>query len=104
MPENAVFVGRPTQWGNPYVIKPVGTRYRVARVDFGSWQSELLTKAEASRRAVWLYETVFVFNKLQNFSDWLDELRGKNLVCWCPPDQPCHADVLLKLANESVGQ
>ena len=27
-------------------------------------------------------------------------LRGKNLACWCPFDQPCHADVLLKIANE----
>lgn len=27
------------------------------------------------------------------------ELRGKDLVCWCPLDQPCHADVLLELAN-----
>jgi hypothetical protein len=28
------------------------------------------------------------------------ELRGKNLACWCKPDQPCHADVLLELAND----
>lgn len=30
-----------------------------------------------------------------------EELRGKNLACWCPLDQPCHADVLLELANNS---
>ena len=28
-----------------------------------------------------------------------EQLRGKNLVCWCALDQPCHADVLLKIAN-----
>jgi hypothetical protein len=28
------------------------------------------------------------------------ELRGHDLACWCPLDQPCHADVLLELANE----
>ena len=28
------------------------------------------------------------------------ELRGKNLACWCPLDQPCHADVLLRIAND----
>jgi len=28
------------------------------------------------------------------------DLRGKNLACWCPLDQPCHADVLLAIANE----
>ena len=31
--------------------------------------------------------------------DIRSELRGKNLACWCPLDQPCHADVLLELAN-----
>jgi hypothetical protein len=30
---------------------------------------------------------------------WTALLRGKDLVCWCPLDQPCHADVLLQLAN-----
>lgn len=30
------------------------------------------------------------------------ELAGKNLACWCPPDQPCHADVLLEIANGGV--
>jgi hypothetical protein len=29
----------------------------------------------------------------------IHELRGKNLACWCPLNQPCHADVLLELAN-----
>ena len=28
------------------------------------------------------------------------ELRGKNLACWCPDGGPCHADVLLEIANE----
>jgi hypothetical protein len=32
----------------------------------------------------------------------LPELRGKNLACWCKPDQPCHADVLRKLANRDA--
>lgn len=31
-----------------------------------------------------------------------EELRGKNLACWCPLDQPCHADVLLELANADL--
>lgn len=29
-----------------------------------------------------------------------NELRGKNLACWCSLDEPCHADILLKIANE----
>lgn len=35
-------------------------------------------------------------------SDRLPELRGHDLCCWCPLDQPCHADVLLELANETT--
>ena len=40
-----------------------------------------------------------------NMGDWLDaqidaELRGKNLACFCPLDRPCHADILLELAND----
>ena len=27
------------------------------------------------------------------------ELAGKTPACWCPPDQSCHADVLLEVAN-----
>jgi hypothetical protein len=34
----------------------------------------------------------------------LPELRGRNLACWCPLDAPCHADVLLRLANEETDQ
>lgn len=40
-----------------------------------------------------------------NEHEWADrldveELRGKDLACWCPLDQPCHAEVLLELANQ----
>ncbi|SII07108.1 Uncharacterised protein [Mycobacteroides abscessus subsp. abscessus] len=31
--------------------------------------------------------------------DRMTELAGHDLACWCPLDQPCHADVLLELAN-----
>ena len=72
MPEGAVYVGRPSRWGNPY------------RVGF-------LTPAGA----VFLYRTVVArdFDRL----GWLEPLRGRDLACWCPLDQPCHADVLLEL-------
>jgi hypothetical protein len=33
----------------------------------------------------------------------LPELRGKNLACWCQPGTPCHADVLIELANGGAG-
>jgi hypothetical protein len=71
MPPNTVKVDRSTKWGNPYVVGRDGDRAQCA---------ELYRNVKHSARD-------------------LDELRGKNLACWCPLDQPCHADVLLQLAN-----
>lgn len=72
MPENTVYVGRPTKWGNPYTLQ--------------GWSRE---------RAVSLYRGYAV----RKFGNLKAQLGGKNLACWCPLDQPCHADVLLELAN-----
>lgn len=33
---------------------------------------------------------------------WLEPLRGKNIACWCKLGEPCHADVLLRLANSEL--
>lgn len=73
---DAVYVGRPSKWGNPHKVCETLNReeaIRWYREDLESWVSR----------------------------GWLDlrELRGKDLVCWCSP-LPCHADVLLELANE----
>lgn len=73
MPEGAVYVGRPTKWGNPYGL-------------------DVYSREEA----IGLYEREMLFLSAMGF---LDELRGHDLACWCPLDQPCHADVLLELAN-----
>lgn len=86
MPPNTVYVGRPTKWGNPYRI-----------------EDKRCTKKEGAKLATCLFSL-----KLENinlktggivYKDLKKELRGKNLACFCPLDQPCHADVLLKLAN-----
>jgi hypothetical protein len=70
-----VYVGRPSQWGNPYVIGKDGNRVEViARF-----------RAYAERR-------------LQAEPEWLKPLVGRDLVCWCAPEG-CHADVLIQLAN-----
>ena len=75
MPPNTVYVGRPTFWGNPWKAGRDGTA------------AECLDLYEQ-------YFTVECGEKARR------ELRGKNLACWCPLDQPCHADVLLWIANE----
>ena len=85
MPEGAVYVGRGTKWGNPY---PVGGRKEGA-LTIGPVTPQQCVSAY--RALVW------------DIPPWddlpFDELRGKDLACWCPLDQPCHADVLLELAN-----
>lgn len=78
IPSDAIYVGRPSKWGNPFKIGKDGNRDQVIT-------------------AYMSYATL----KLQPDPYWLDELKGKDLVCWCAP-KPCHGDVLLELANKSA--
>ena len=81
MPANAIYVGRPTVWGNPYVVG-----------------SELMNgETLTAEKAVALYEQ----HLADNFSerDIRHCLHDKDLACWCALDEPCHADVLLRIAN-----
>ncbi len=71
---NAVYIGRPSLWGNPFVIGKDGTR------------AEVVAKYER-----WLLRQPRLMAQL-------DRLRGRHLVCWCAPLR-CHGDVLLRLAN-----
>jgi hypothetical protein len=88
MPPNTVKVDRSTKWGNPYAVKP----------------PEFLA-AQAMRCFEISVGLSMLGSRCMNDGiDWiashLKELRGKNLACWCKPGQPCHADVLLRLANQ----
>jgi hypothetical protein len=98
MPEGAVYVGRGTAWGNPYKAGP-----GVARMPWLPDGAELTTE-----QCVAYYREMMVGGGPNLLADkWLTPrigairhfLRGKDLACWCPLDQPCHADVLLELAN-----
>lgn len=72
---DAVIVARPSKWGNPFKIGDENVPdAETAVAKFRDWGTEI----EA---------------------DELAELRGKDLACWCPLGQPCHADVLLEWAN-----
>ena len=80
MPPSTVYVGRPTKWGNPFR---------------GQGQpAEVLTEMYAH-----VLENDMGWPLKCSLEEVRRELRGKNLACWCPLDQPCHADVLLELAN-----
>jgi len=77
MPEGAVYVGRPTKWGNPHSLQDHPDREQIVKRFRSYCGPENGVFAQEIRR----------------------ELRGKDLACWCPLDQPCHADVLLEIAN-----
>lgn len=104
MPEGAVYVGRPGRWGNPF---PVSEKITLAlslelfrdllNGFFSPSKLAHLTDAEFhalyAMRERWLRGAGSPKWEAQTF------LRGKDLACWCPLDQPCHADVLLELVN-----
>ena len=77
-PDNTVVVARPTRWGNPFVPGTPG----------------IPDRAEAVRR----YRAMIAADAALQAAA-REALRGRNLACWCPLDGPCHADVLLELAN-----
>lgn len=104
MPEGAVYVGRPSKWGNPYrAIR--GTVWGPSRPIEGGEMVAYSTHAPASNaveQAVENYWRDIDCRIRSSLTTELirSELAGKDLACWCPLDQPCHVDVLLKLANE----
>lgn len=94
----AVIVDRTTKWGNPYKVVRVGDSWTI---EDGEIRPFSLSKEEATRIVVeWFAEAVANGWDGVPFRDEIrSELGGKNLACWCPLDQPCHADVLLEIAN-----
>ena len=84
MPKGVIYVGRPTKWGNPYKV------------------SETLSREQAVD-AYRMYIQHYAATEPSEVE--LNELRGKDLACWCPlvdkdgNPVPCHADVLLEIAN-----
>jgi hypothetical protein len=97
MPEGAVYVGRPTRWGNPWRIGDLWCDALSDDAGFISWMAgEPIPDAATAVRA---FDQDQGLMELQEMEAWYGPLRGHDLVCWCPLDQPCHADVLLVLAN-----
>lgn len=99
MPDGAVYVGRPSHWGNPYRIDRLSAHEYVALNPDGSeipdsWGG----RNHAAKWAADAYRRGFTSGAWwPGFA--IEELRGRDLACWCPLDQPCHADVLLEIAN-----
>jgi hypothetical protein len=110
MPEGAVYVGRPSLWGNPWRpndaydgVRPEDRRawavrrYREELEDWGlsSDYAYVVTEDRWEIHAAAIRDS-----GAGNMAEYAAVvLRGHDLACWCPLDQPCHADVLLELAR-----
>lgn len=101
MPEGAVAVTRGTPWGNPY---------RITRAKPSDDKALALPWWVESDDRIWMFATEIEARdaSIRLFRETMREpmrdkvrvgLRGKDLACFCSLDQPCHADVLLELAN-----
>ena len=77
-PKGAVYVGRPSKWGNPFTMTGEGDRDSVC----DKYEQWIATRHDLIK-------------------DAKEELRGRDLVCFCAPKR-CHADTLLRIANEGV--
>lgn len=105
MPEGAVYVGRLTIWGNPFTVD---AEVQVSMGAGGEIAVIRTTPAMAADCYRDLIEGRLSYQGLTHPDDrayvdaWheaLATIRGRDLACWCPLDQPCHADVLLEVAN-----
>ncbi|AMS03880.1 hypothetical protein SEA_BAXTERFOX_70 [Gordonia phage BaxterFox] len=119
MPEGAVYVGRPTRWGNPWrvdVLPPtrgsVHSWNRVHHVSEDRSIGSFVVPETARRVATSQFYSDLVNDRMSfTLEDVRRDLAGRDLCCWCPPtpltrggsvdwlDLRCHAEVLLELAN-----
>lgn len=85
MPENTIYVGRPSKWGNPHSMKDY--EFESADQNRHAAVRDFKHDLECGMLSI-------------NKNDIVMELRGKNLACWCNLECDCHADVLLSVAND----
>ena len=115
LPENTVCVSRPSIFGNPFIVgRPSGYQFNdggdeTPIIPVVSLAQSLKLFASLTLGIVgremhpWGQRWMERFKKMgQHPSEAIRMmLGGKHLACWCPLDRPCHADILLKLANAS---
>lgn len=98
MPPGAIYVGRPSKWGNPFVVHVHSPRCAPDLARCPLWIADDRADATRKFRHTLLYPVIHQPN-VPDVDEVRYELRGRDLACWCPPSQPCHADVLLEIAN-----
>lgn len=94
MPPNTVSVARPTRWGNPFTIASFHD------AGFKGDKRTAASRCVDAFRAWALGEHHWAHRMTMPPPPDFSALRGKNLACFCPLDQPCHANFLLELANK----
>lgn len=108
-PPGAISVARPSRWGNPFRVLQHGRDtehpgcWFIACPD-GMHVGLYALRADAAADAVALYRDEYLdeVEKLRpgTRGQIRADLGGHDLGCWCRPGDPCHADVLLELAND----
>lgn len=88
-PAGVVYVGRPSKWGNPFNVADYACPIHCVEDYKRYTEGELKIDGHSSGS---LASALFK-------AEVRHQLRGKDLMCWCPEGQPCHADVLLEIAN-----
>lgn len=94
MPPNCVYVGRPTIWGNPFKVSNGDCDHP----DCGPKSHPVLTRQDVVDQ----YRRYLPGLLRAQQKGLIESLRGKDLCCFCRLDQPCHADVLLEVANKFI--
>ena len=90
-----VYTGRPGKWGNPFKISNSPQPYSGYE---GIPHVFCKTAEQVIENYIWFIHAKI--NQMDIVAAAKRELRGKNLSCWCKIGQPCHADILLRIANE----
>ncbi len=88
LPDGAVVVSRPSRWGNPFRIGDPKTPDRATAV------RQFADAITARQRG----DHVAALSKYPSDEEIRSELKGHDLACWCPIGEPCHAEVLLRVA------
>jgi Domain of unknown function (DUF4326) len=109
MPEGAIYVGRPSRWGNPFSELQIGAAYPSVPAEgvhvLAVRQFESLARGG---KPITFNERIFGGNgerelvtyTYPSVAEIVAELAGHDLACWCDLDEMCHADVLLELCRE----
>jgi hypothetical protein len=112
-PNGVVYVGRPGKYGNPYGdvkhLSPELCLKFYENTAQGIWEGPLIPEDSPVRD----YLTKQLYDRHTRWRRRIDghpleairrDLSGKDLACWCPLSSPCHADILLRLANAAATQ